>query len=73
VDELIGRKSHTREMGSIVVQDALLDFVETELRTAEAMLPDSRSPDAGEGRERAWTLAEAAFQRLIGVPAVTAG
>lgn len=69
VDELIRRKSHTRELGSVVVQDALLDFVETELRTAEAMLPDSRPPGSGEARERAWTLAEEAFRRLIGEPA----
>jgi predicted nucleotidyltransferase len=69
VDELIRRKSHTRELGSVVVQDALLDFVETELRTAEAMLPDSRPPGSGEARERAWTLAEEAFRGLIGEPA----
>jgi predicted nucleotidyltransferase len=66
VEELIGRKSRTREMGPLAVQDVLLDFVETELRTAEAMLPDSRSQGAGEARERAWTLAEEAFRRLIG-------
>jgi predicted nucleotidyltransferase len=66
VDELIDRKARTREMGSIVVQDVLLDFVETELATAEAMLSDPMSPGAGEARERAWTHAEEAFRRLIG-------
>jgi predicted nucleotidyltransferase len=66
VDELIGRKSRTREMGSIVVQGVLLDFVETELQTAEAMLSDVRSPGIGEPHRRAWTLAEEAFRRLIG-------
>lgn len=66
VDELIARKSRTREMGSIVVQDVLLDFVESELRTAEAMLSDSGSPGTGDARERAWTLAEEVFRRLIG-------
>lgn len=68
VDELIGSKSRTREMGSIVVQDALLEFVEAELRTAEELLPDSRPPGTGEARERAWILAEEAFRRLIGDP-----
>lgn len=67
VDELIDHKSHTREMGSIVVPDVLLDFVETELWTAEVMLSDSTQPGRGEARERAWTLAEDAFRRLIGV------
>jgi predicted nucleotidyltransferase len=69
VDELIDRKSLTRELGALVVPDVLLDFVEAELRHAEADLPERRSPDADEARTRAWTVAEEAFRRLVGVAA----
>jgi hypothetical protein len=30
-------------------------------------LPESRSPEADDARVRAWTLAEDAFRRLVGV------
>lgn len=70
VDELIGHKSRTRELGSLVVPDLLLAFVEAELRSAEAGSPGPRSAAAAadEARARAWTLAEGAFRRLVGVP-----
>lgn len=65
VDELIGRKSITREMGALAVPDILLSFVESELRHAEADLSESRSPHAENAR--GWALAEDAFRRLVGV------
>ncbi|GAA4695258.1 hypothetical protein APR04_002522 [Promicromonospora umidemergens] len=68
VDELIGHKSRTREMGALVVPDILLAFVEAELCRAEADLPEPRTPEADESRARAWALAEDAFRRLVGVP-----
>jgi predicted nucleotidyltransferase len=68
VDELIGRKAHTRELGEMVVPDVLLAFVEAELRRAEADLPDSRTPEAEQARDRAWARAEDAFRHLVGVP-----
>lgn len=68
VDELIGRKARTREMGALAVPDVLLAFVEAELRHTEAALPESRSPGPDDARDRAWTLAEDAFRRLVGVP-----
>jgi predicted nucleotidyltransferase len=67
VEELIGRKSRTREIGALTVPDVLLAFVEAELRHAEADLPESRSPEADDARARAWTLAEDAFRRMVGV------
>ncbi len=67
--ELVTLKARTREMGSIAVPGVLLDFVETELLTAEATLADSTSAGVGAGREHAWALAEAAFLRLIDAPA----
>lgn len=66
VDELIGRKARTREMGRTAVSTVLQAFVETELRRAEAHLPGSGTPEAE--RARAWTLAEDAFRRLVGAP-----
>ena len=65
VDELIGRKARTRELGEMVLPEVLLAFVEAELRYAEADLPDSVTPEAE--RARAWTRAENAFRRLVGV------
>ena len=68
VDELVDRKSLTRELGALVVPAVLLSFVEAELRHAEADLPESRSPQADDARARAWSLADDAFRRLVGVP-----
>jgi predicted nucleotidyltransferase len=73
VDELIGRKARTRELGSMVVPEVLLTFVEQELRTAEADQPAERAQDADETRAQAWTLAEDAFRRLVGAQHLPAG
>jgi predicted nucleotidyltransferase len=68
VADLVVRKARTRELGSLVVPDFLLAFVEAELRRAEADLPVSRSPEPDDARARAWALAEDAFRRLVAVP-----
>lgn len=66
VDDLVRRKSLTREMGSLPVPRVLLDFVEAELHGVEAKLAEASPPAADADRERAWALAEHAFRRLVG-------
>ncbi|MFJ3407920.1 DNA polymerase beta superfamily protein [Promicromonospora sp. NPDC090134] len=66
VEELVRHKSASREMGSIAVPDVLLDFVEAELARAEATLAEPRPPRAGGARDRAWSLADDLFRRLVG-------
>ncbi len=63
VDELVRHKSAAREMGAIAVPRVLPDFVEAELRLAEAALAEPGR--AREGRESAWSLADGAFRRLV--------
>ncbi|GAA2243521.1 hypothetical protein GCM10010413_53000 [Promicromonospora sukumoe] len=65
VGDLVRSKARTREMGSIAVPRLLLDFVEAELVRAEAALSDALPARRGAARDRAWSLAEDAFLRLV--------
>lgn len=66
VEELVRHKSAAREMGAIAVPDVLPEFVEAELRLAEATLADTAPSRAYGARDRAWSLADDVFRRLVG-------